>query len=455
MAMSEQELLLLAAALSALTYNLGALLLGMPLPFPTIKRLGPALMKDALFSLIAVGLSSLIISIPTAIYQRLNADWGLFDGWIAQRALLLVSMRAGVSLASGLLSGVAGDLAVESVVEPFSKSINYSLLTLYTILSLSFIVRYHYVKFIVLGILLSSVPLKLARGAGCYLIAFSIVFYAGAPLMPLFVDNFSTPTENLSINSDVTQGAIRVTDYYGRPVANAVISGYDLNTGELLFRYITGGAGTTSLRSPLDGLPSSRPYRLEAEVFGENVGVEPAVVDPSIYQRLFGGRAELNVNLTNLVVLRDNVYLIFPFNGIERIERNDEETVVYLNGSDDFLLIVSPAECSLDIVNGRFYTYTGEWIGVLAARRQVFIENASEPLRIRAGPCDAPRIDVYVPYSLSGGYSAKDRLMLLASQLLLNYVVLPSVYIALLFSIAAALASLLSGTRGKLPIRPW
>jgi hypothetical protein len=69
--------------------------------------------------------------------------------------------------------------------------------------------------------------------------------------------------------------------------------------------------------------------------------------------------------------------------------------------------------------------------------------------------CSAPSIDLYRPYTLSTGLSVKDRLAQTASQILLNYVVLPAVYVAILLSITSALAYTLSGARDKLPLKPW
>jgi hypothetical protein len=454
--MNNQEVLVLSASLSALTYSLGALLLGLPLPFPSLKKLGSSLMKDAVFSMFIVALSSMLLSLPVTLYNRIGADWGFFDEWIAKRTLILSSLKAGASFASSLLSKVAGELALDSFLEPLIKSVNYSLLTLYLALSLSIIVRYHYAKLILLGILLSSIPMKLARGAGCYLIAFSIVFYAGMPLMPLFVEDFSTPLEYPDMNTDVVQGTIRVLDQRGVPVPYAVVSGYDLESGRLLFTYTTNTLGITTIKSPLDGLPRSRAYNLVVEVMGRQVSANPSVVEPALYEQSMGGRVELDVHLEDVVIVDERgVYLLVGNGSVSSISEEEGTKRVYLGEPGQHVLLVHPSTCYIDVDGPVLTRSTSMWNNILVVSNEIFVENTSEPIMISVKHCSAPSIDLYRPYTLSTGLSVKDRFAQTASQILLNYVVLPAVYVAILLSITSALAYTLSGARDKLPLKPW
>lgn len=454
--MNNQEILLLSASLSVLTYSFGSLLLGLPLPFPSLKKLGSTLMKDAVFSMFTVALSSLLLSLPVSIYEKISADWGVFEEWIAKRALILSSLKAGASLASSLLSKVAGELALDSFLEPFVKSINYSLLTLYLALSLSIIIRHHYAKLILLGILLSSIPLRLARGAGCYLIAFSIVFYAGLPLMPLFVENFSTPVDYPDINTDVAQGVIRVLDRRGVPVPNAVVSGYDLETNRLLFKYTTNALGVTTIKSPLDGLPVNRVFGLMVEVMGRQAVVNPRIVEPSFYKRFIGERVELDVLLEDVLLIDKNgVYLFVGSEKEASISEEQNIIKVYLGESEQYVFLVHPLTCIVDIGGTVLTRNVNVWNDIPVVINEIFVESVEKPVIITVNECRLQNIDFYYPYTLSTSLSLKDRFTQTASQILLNFVVLPAVYIAILLSITSALAYTLSGARERLPVKPW
>lgn len=454
--MNNQEIMMLATALSILSYAIGTLLMGSPLPFPSIKRLGPMLLKDSIFSLTVIALSSLIISLPVFLYREIGSDWNLFDEWIIKRGITLSSIKVGISLASSLLSKATSELALDSFLEPLSKSINYCLLTLYSVLSLSLIVRYNYAKLIILGILLSSVPFRLSRSAGCYLIAFSIVFYAGLPLLPSFIDNFSTPIDDPSLEIDMYQGAIRVIDAEQKPVPYAVVSGLDKETGKILFRYTTNNLGLTQTTNPFEGLPGNRVYKLEVEIFGKKVNVEPSLVNSSMYKRFIGEKVELKAVLTNLFVLDEHgVYLVAHPSTVKKIDISDGRVMIYVLNNTNEISLLYPSLCRIETSSYPIYTNSYNWNEAQIVESILDITNASEPLEIRISNCEKIDINIHEPYGLINDLSVKDKLSIIASQLLLNYVLLPTVYLAILFSITTGLASLLSGAKSKLPIRIW
>lgn len=456
--MNDAKLLAIAFALSLLTYTSGALITGSPLPFKNLKKLGPTLMKDSIFSMIMIALSSLIVALPVSLYERLGADWRLFDDWIYKRGLVLISWKGGLIAASSLISRVTGELAIESFLEPISKSINYSLLTLYTIFTLSLITRYHYAKLILLGVLLSSVPFKLARLAGCYLIAFSIVFYAGLPLLPVFVETYSSPVEFPNMSDDAMYCAFRILDRRGRPVPYAVVTGYDPESGVVLFRYTSNPSGLAIPKTFIDGVPK-RPFAIKVEVFGELVDNVPNLVDLSYYSNYsarFGNRIEVTITLDRVYVLDDNdVYLYDPGSAVLRLEGEPGGVLsVYVKELSPIYLL-HPVGCDVAIENAetRQEEYTA--YGLMFAKREITAIDYEKPVRLSIGRCEAGPIDVYQPYNVLANLSMGDRLAMTASQIILNFIVLPSVYIAILFTITSSLASLLSGSRGQIPIKLW
>lgn len=453
--MNNVEILSLAFALSLLGYTVGTLLIGMPLPFPTLKRLGPALMKDSVFSLIMIALSSTIISIPVILYERLGLSWNHFDKWIAQRGLTIVSWKGGLIAASSFLARVTGEVAVESFLEPLSKSVNYSLLTLYAIFTLSIMVRYHYAKLILLGILLSSVPFKLSRWAGCYLIAFSVVFYVGMPLLPSFVDTYSSPIEEPKLGEDVIYASIKVLDAMNRPVPYVVITGRSLDGSLTLFRYTTGVSGIAGPKSLADGLPRGA-FILEFEVLGEKIEVQDSYVNLTDYIAPFGSRALIVFTLRNVYVIDDRgVYVYDPNSVLTVLEESGGSRLKALARGYSSFFLLRPLDCEVFLENAQSVSENQTSYGSYYVIEEIVALDVDVPVDIHINECKAVEIDVYEPYNMLTSISAKDRLALLASQMILNYIVLPSAYLAILFTISSTLASLLSGMKGQLPLKLW
>lgn len=455
--MNNGEILALAASLSLLNYVIGCLLLGFPIPFRGVKKWGPTLMKDAIFSATMVALSALILAIPGVLYNRLGADWADFDAWLTKRVLLLTSWKAGLAVLSGIVTKTAGGLVAESFFDPFVRSANYALLTLYLVLSTSIVVRFYYGKLILLGILLSSLPFRVAKGAGAYLIAFSIVFYAGLPLMPAFVEAFSVPLEEPRIDDEVAAGGVRIVDARGHPIPAAIVAGVDMATGRRLFTYTSNELGVAHPLDISSGLPKRLPYAVNVEVLGLNVNIEPNPVDPERDYVWHGGRAELVLVASNAYTLGKGCAVLLVNQGDVLLEAVNGSIYVFSALGFVRVLLSRAPGASLSVVGGKSTaSYEVAWYGSNLLIDEIELEEGESVTVEVTRDCKPPSPGVYEPYTAASGLlSTKDRLTLLASQTLLNFVILPAVYVALLFAMASSVALLLGGARRSLPLKPW
>ena len=156
----------------------------LPIPLTGLKRWGPRLISDALFILVLSASIGAIFSFADFLRSILGGDWHYFllflKGLVVQNTLtLIVLSQAQYILSKFGLSKVLGIIV---------QTISYSLYVLLMFYILALIIRSAYGVIASLGIALMSIPFRIARNAGAFLLAFSIVFYIALPLYPGFVD---------------------------------------------------------------------------------------------------------------------------------------------------------------------------------------------------------------------------------------------------------------------------
>ncbi|MEM1619861.1 MAG: hypothetical protein QXU97_01440 [Fervidicoccaceae archaeon] len=468
--MSDGELLLLASALALLTYALGVLVLTLPIPLPGLKRWGPALIKDALFAFILVVGSSTILYGVARLQRLLGADWANFSVWVLERSALLLGWKLQVLFLTAAASKVLGGQFAQVLLDPLSRAVNYALLTIYTIIALGVVIKGSFVKLFLLGLLLMSVPFRLTKTAGSYMLGFSIAFFVGLPLMPSFVDHFANPaTLPRAPNEAIEYGAIEVKDALGYAVSYPMVRGI-LNGSEVL-SYLGDANGVILAGFPDRGLPSIGPYTLLLDYMGKITPLEPDPVVPSLHYRpttKYMPQASIVLETRSLYLLRELEPLTAIYRssnvGVRVLSTNERslEVEVEAHGGSGYLEVRYPSSCNVEVqalgAGVEVEEASFEWAQLEGLVKKVGIPgNSTVFVRaevIECGPLKTPMTSER-RFVDSIGFSPSTDLTRLAASLILSLVVMPAVYVALLSSAAGAIAYLIGGARERLPMVVW
>ena len=180
-----QEFINIAGALGGLTYTLGALIYALPVPFRKLKEWGPRLIGDGIYIMFWVMFYGVITAFAQQIASTIGASWDNYYTWLYQTNTFITNIYIIVQGVSGLLSLVYINYAMLSLASFFLslEAVLFSFL-----IALSIIVQENWGLFVVVGVMLMALPFRLGRSAGATLIAFSIVFYVGLPLLPHFLN---------------------------------------------------------------------------------------------------------------------------------------------------------------------------------------------------------------------------------------------------------------------------
>ncbi len=476
--MEESDLILLAMALSVLGYNIGILLMMLPLPFSGIKRWAPTLMKDSIFSLVMIVSVYTIVEVIGYFQELLGVSWSDFRNWLLLRTGSLLALKTALTgiilLSSKFLSGIVA----AAIFEPIIKALNYSLTILYSIMGLGLLIKNYFIKILILGIVLFSVPFRFARGAGSYLIAFAIVFPVGLPLMPQFVDMFSQPLTididaRLYESGSIDYAVFQVFNAYGHPIYMPVLRAYDSN-GELLFVYKGDTQGRVFASFPDKPIPGNSTFVLVLDYLDMYFFLKPYPFDPRkhlmVSEQFFpyaGKKAVLkavhviwNHPSSFAIVGVSNVSIItsvhYSENGTSIIldtSRLTGEEKVYAS-------FLKECEKSVGISGNQIYvnTFDSEWYGLKVRTLTFNIAPSNGTARIDIYFYKCPLNTVFpdveeTPYLKDKGFSILNDLTQEASSIIISWLVLPSIYLFLLLSITVGVSYIIGGLRERIPIR--
>lgn len=219
-------LILIAFYLSILTFYTGVLIYALPIPIPGLKKWGPRLINDAFFVAIISTTIDSIIGFADYLRYMLGGSWlyymNLVKGLILYRSMTITFLSIVKEYVSKIVPGIAKMLSIGINICVASL---YSLLLMYII---ALLVYYNIGTLTSLGITLMAIPFRIARNAGAFLIAFSLVFYLALPLFPkfvLFLASPQTPLDIVVIHGDiVTDLGYKVSEgYVGLEVDNEYI----------------------------------------------------------------------------------------------------------------------------------------------------------------------------------------------------------------------------------------
>jgi len=189
-------ILYLAMIVSSLTYTIGALFYGSPIPIYSFKRLGRKMITDAIYVAVWINIFDFVINLINQIQSILGANWNAFYLDMGFLQLQLIYNINGLKLLYAIISAVISYLRVPSFlanfIVPILDYISFLtdvLLILIFYTQLGIFIQNYYIILIAIGLLLMSFPFRMGRGIGSLLISSAIVFYIGYPLLPILISS--------------------------------------------------------------------------------------------------------------------------------------------------------------------------------------------------------------------------------------------------------------------------
>lgn len=269
------ELLSLAYTLSLLTYSLGAVLYGSPIPIRSIKKWGVLMMYDGLASVILVSLYSLIMRLGDYLLGVLGASWPYFMAWLTGRTAILVTSYISIQSIATILKTVGADVLLE-LLKHVGNLIATTLTAIKMMYLISMIVYGVRDKILAIGVLLYTLPIRVGKSVGATMIALSIVYYVGLPLMPAFAAFFeTTPIPIYSDRYVSISGA--VVDAVGGTVPYAVVELHGdsadpvaVVVGDVYGRFYVG--------PPTDTISVGREFSVKVDFMGYRIQPDPGRV---------------------------------------------------------------------------------------------------------------------------------------------------------------------------------
>ncbi len=359
-----------AFALSVLTYYLGVLVYAIPIPWYGIKRWAPLLIFDGLLAASLTLFFNNIIIIIDYVYKILGADWKTFDLTMGSLWSLLIVFIIFIEVSLTLMTKLPyiKMYMFTSILFTIRSFLSYALLIITLIITLSIIVRYTATKMIALSILFYSVPFRITRVAGASLLAFTIVFYIGLPLMPNFMMFMALPTAmpeklELFIEYGAIFPRIEIRSVAGDAIPFVILSAYD-KQGILLARYISDSDGYAYASYPDKGFPAFPEVKLRAEYYGLDFTVSPSIIKPIEYFKMSekvirDTFQEASVTLPGILKYYKGIVVLnnpeLTYNGMPTIVEHNNKIDILLNLSvshnDSYEILLLPDSLSVSSVN--------------------------------------------------------------------------------------------------------
>ncbi|MEM0113218.1 MAG: DNA import protein CedA [Metallosphaera sp.] len=199
------ELLGISEDLAGLTYFIGTLIMALPVPIQGLKKWGPKLITDGIYSSILVNLYETFLSLLVQIGNVLGTNWNNFFNWVYQLLANELTVYTVIRSYYAALTSVPYS-SINPIVGPISMllSIVSGFMSVTGTLIVISELIYNYVGLIiVIGILLMSMPFRIGRSFGGSMIGFGMVFYIGLPLLPSFLSDFNANIlQSISVQSN-------------------------------------------------------------------------------------------------------------------------------------------------------------------------------------------------------------------------------------------------------------
>ncbi|MFP3143481.1 MAG: hypothetical protein RXQ93_00445 [Caldisphaera sp.] len=450
---------LLAINLSLLTFYLGVLIYALPIPERGIKKWSSILIKDSILSFIIIISIYFIYNYMNNFANSLGGSWSYFDLWFSNAITLSITTKALLMALSSILTKVPLGSQMASIISPMNDALTAEILFLAGLWGIYFIVSSLGQTILMIGLVLYSIPFRIARDAGAWFISFILVFSVGLQIMPVFITNIAESSgvnlNNQAISMGLTFINAKAT-YRGNPLKNSLIYVYTYNNSyNQIAIYKTDDKG--NIISPSYGNEISLPSQLPSYFFSVIDGVAfklyPFPLYP--YNLSFSNSQEYNLYTDNILYENENYTLAFESNnGNYNSFTNDN--LVYIYGSSGFVEIRAIDNCINNISYSNFAESNGTWNYYnLKGIYYVFTpinQNLTSYLKFKINNCMTPNLNIkYSDYA--NDYLGIQNILTpsILEYFLLYYITIPLIYFSLLISITYGLARLLGGRRGIIP----
>lgn len=198
---------------ASLTFFIGAALRNIPVR--GYRAAGSVMMEDGFIALALISTINVVVIagyvVASVIYggQSMNAAYDGFYAWlidVKNGAFSFLAVVALVQWSLGLANTAVGmflpgsapwlplSLVFQSQVGPWLSMVQATYTLMVALEQVAHILQEKMMVFVAFGSILYAFPRRLTRTAGGAMIAGSLVFYFGLPLMPAFVNAYSTAT---------------------------------------------------------------------------------------------------------------------------------------------------------------------------------------------------------------------------------------------------------------------
>lgn len=219
------DFLLLASNLALLTYIIGVLILTLPIPYKGLKKWGIFLIIDAISTMVLISIYGILLYLSDYILNLIGYSWSSFLNWLVARTAVLLTLFGALSYISSLFKGIHAFV----ISSPINIAITYVSLALSALKIIYFLALTIYSlknKLMLLGIVLYSLPFRIGKGVGAFLIASSIIMYVGFPLLPAFTA-YLTPSIGQSLGSSfINSTKVVIVDEMGNRIPYPILLVY-------------------------------------------------------------------------------------------------------------------------------------------------------------------------------------------------------------------------------------
>lgn len=438
--------------MAILTYNLGVVIYVLPVPIKSIKKWGVNMMYDAISAAILISSFSLMTNLTNYILNLLGASWSSFFTWISSRAALIFAIFSSLTYIGGLLRNPLLGI----LTSPINIVLGYLSAALSAIKALLFLgsfIQEYYRHIILLGILLYSLPFRIGKSAGAYLISFALVFFICMPLMPAFVETFQQVTPPVDKAESIEISGY-VVDSLGNPVANIVLNLHD-NNNVLMCSILTDHVGRYILGGGYDALPRNFNYTVSLELYGFTLYAIPEVISDSLCSTR--PKCNLNISAPGLIIGPSSKIAILRTHTVNVVKADVNENAIKLTlhsftDAND-LLIVYPESTVIKSIFVNYneitcsYNHGYEWYGIKVSMCRLEVNKGIIDITIDYEGVRPPKPSINEKriVVLEDLTTIIINLLTLSMGFIFSLVFLPSLYLTLLLSISASLARLLGG----------
>ena len=240
------DILYYAQLLATLTYFLGSLIYGLPIPIYGVKKWAPRLITDAIYVIVWNSIYLAVLSFLTQLLDMLGVSWSNYEIWLNQvlnfEEELYAVLKVLISTLNITEAGMVLTIPLGQLMSILLTIITYT----ESLISISNLIYQYVGVLIALGILFLAIPFRIGRGAGGAMIGTSIVFYVGLPYLPQFLDNLGLNPLNYSISPSSQND---MYSYFYQQVLPHLITSLILGPSIYIFLLLAFSAGLSNLIS--------------------------------------------------------------------------------------------------------------------------------------------------------------------------------------------------------------